>query len=210
MLGFSVPRGSAWASQLQLAISRWLWAENKVVPQWSTAVERSRHPLRTAEVSAAMNHWLCQATASSFVPRYITYTKQNGSKSVLAETGRASLTSARLGACRMPVDDLLFPKNMILTWVTHLRKEGRRNKGLSYSIWPEFCSAMSSGSTNCSVSDSSEIWIWSPRSTSVHLLRAYEGEFFLTLILGISKSVLLNQLGGNKSWLKAMAVGADV
>jgi len=49
---------------------------------------------------------------------------------VLAETGRASLTSVWLGARKTVVDDL-FKKSQILTWVAHPYQE-RSKKDLSH------------------------------------------------------------------------------
>lgn len=62
---------------------------------------------------------------------------------MLAETGRASLTSAQLGACKTIVDDLLFKKSQILTWVTHSHEEeGGTRTHLTYPVQAAQISAL--------------------------------------------------------------------
>lgn len=81
-----------------------------------------------------------------------------GQTQKLAETGRASLTSAQLSACKVTADDLLFKKKASFRpgLHTHTRKErGTRTYGI-YPVW--------------ATSNSSMSWLWSPKSTSGHLL----------------------------------------
>lgn len=72
---------------------------------------------------------------------------------MLAGTGRASLTSARLGASRTLA--MIFSsqkKHKILTWDANPHVGGRSNKDLFYLFCrgcPEFCSAVGSDITYC-------------------------------------------------------------
>lgn len=124
---------------------------------------------------------------------------------MLAGTGRASLTSARLGASRTLVMIFSSQKknNKILTWDANPHVGGRSNKDLFYLFCrgcPEFCSAVGSDITYTAAAPcvcSSLSLLWSPTSTSLHPLIAKDS--LVTTDAGCQQISTLQSAGEDNS-----------